>query len=238
MNNIIEVRAWLWRKLGIAAWRNGLPVGVDPYIDLHRLGVSPCTVFDIGANVGAAARWIAALWPDAAVYSFEPVKETFETLKREIDGRARIKPFPFALSDTVGEATISKDPTYSELSSLAHVHVQGSREEIRTTTLDQFVSDEGLNNVDLIKIDTEGHERSVLKGGERLFSVMPPSACIIEVGIEDQTRFVPFEDLRRWFGARGYRFAGLYDHIFDRSKGQVDRADALFIHSDWRKSVR
>jgi FkbM family methyltransferase len=76
----------------------------------------------------------------------------------------------FALSNASGNASLFKVSGNSGLNSLTkrrldHFDVQmNDIEEIRTITLDEYVSENNINNIDLLKIDVEGHELDVLNG--------------------------------------------------------------------------
>ena len=67
-------------------------------------------------------------------------------------------------------------------------------EDVATTTLDEYAGGAGLNDIALVKIDTEGHDLAVLRGAERLLAQQ-------RIGVAQ------FEYNSRWIGARSY----LYD---------------------------
>jgi FkbM family methyltransferase len=223
-----DVRLWLWRKFGLAVWRHALPFGADVYLDICRLGFNPAIIFDVGANVGQKSLYMLKLWPNADIHAFEPVSKTFQALRKNVAKRPQIHPWNIALSDSIGAAEIFLDTQYSELSSL-NKPGGATSEMIQLTTLAAFTKDHELDHVDLLKIDTEGHEESVLRGAGAMFETNPPSICVIEAGFNGAKPFVPADTLVKWFGDHGYRFAGSYDHGLN-SKGRfLERADLLFI---------
>jgi FkbM family methyltransferase len=222
-------RLWLWRKFGVAVWRGGLPFGADAYLDIDRLGFRPAVIFDVGANVGEKSLYMSNLWPDADIHAFEPVATTFQTLRSNVGTAPRIRPWNVALSDSVGQAEIFLDEQYSELSSMNATR-SGRSELINRTTLDAFASDRQIDRVDLLKIDTEGHEEAVLHGARGLFERIPPSICVVEGGFNEAAPFVPATTLFKWFDHHGYRFAGSYEHGVNFKGFFLERADLLFIH--------
>jgi tRNA1(Val) A37 N6-methylase TrmN6 len=64
----------------------GFPSGLDLAYDLKRIldGNQLQTVFDVGANVGQTALYFNKHFPNANIYSFEPVKGTFGTLESNV----------------------------------------------------------------------------------------------------------------------------------------------------------
>ena len=76
---------------------------------------------------------------------------------------------------------------------------------MKTSTLDQFASEQSIDRLDFIKIDVEGKEVDILEGGKKTFSHFTP-ALILEVGCEeDVDRIRIAELLRSW----GYGIVGI-----------------------------
>lgn len=130
-------------------------------------------IVDVGANAGLYTYHAVAVAPEVPTLALEPITELAEllcaNLKRNLRGAARVA--NVAASDTAGEAEFFVADS-DEVSSLRSDHVYeyegnaGARRLVRTATLDQLIPEHGLNDVDLIKIDVEGHELSVLRGAE------------------------------------------------------------------------
>lgn len=133
--------------------------------------------FDIGANVGEYSSRLASNLSHSRIYSFEPNPMTFQALKENLFGFKNVEIFNSALSDkeesmllfsynlnqTSGHASLDKR-VFSEL-----YHRDDLVEfQVRSVTLDEFSKEQDLHRIDFIKIDTEGHELEVLRGGLRL----------------------------------------------------------------------
>jgi|GEM_PF-5552666 len=67
--------------------------------------ISPNVIFDIGGNIGITAIWLAEKYPAARIYSFEPVAENFEILKKNVEPYSNINAYNFGL----GESTCTLD---------------------------------------------------------------------------------------------------------------------------------
>jgi FkbM family methyltransferase len=128
-------------------------------------------VFDVGANVGDYASIALDLWGDrVALTCFEPSPGTFALLEQNLAGRANVVLENVGLSDTEGELEFH---TGGPGSKMASVHERRSRadtadstttEQVQVRTLDSYCAEHGIGRIDLLKMDVEGHELSVLRG--------------------------------------------------------------------------
>ena len=150
------------------------------------------TFIDIGANTGIYSVLVATVNPRARVYAFEPVVDIFRALHVNVreNQLSNVVAFCEAVGERVGVIGINVPrstrifPTESSL-----------REEFRPdtytqltpcTTLERLVSDYGLAEIDLVKIDVEGVEYSVLNGSDRVLSqVRPMFICEVLHGVLD-----------------------------------------------------
>ncbi len=157
------------------------------------------TVFDVGANVGQFAGEIHAILPSAAIYSFEPLRDCYTQLVDTMKDVRSFRAFDFALGDETSQTTIhrSRFSPSSSLLAMGDVHKQAFpftnegwvSESTRIRRLD-VVADE-LNLVDniLIKIDVQGFEDRVIRGGWN--TVRRAKLLIVEVSFEISTKASP-----------------------------------------------
>jgi FkbM family methyltransferase len=126
---------------------------------------------DIGANIGYYSMLVAhASRRRASVHAFEPVDRNFAALNRnrDLNGLSSIiHTYRTAISGTVGEAEFRLPPgTNRGIGSLCPS--SGSAQtghRVKTTTIDYFAQEKGLDRVSCIKIDVEGAEALVISGG-------------------------------------------------------------------------
>ena len=141
-------------------------------------------ILDICANVGRVSLELAAMQSDAEIYSFEPVPETYRMMLRNLERNPelspRIHPNHLGLMDQEGEITFYV-PAASEAASAAPIEDQyylreanqgqaerGQhvvKEACPVTTLDAFIDKQDFSGIDFIKVDTEGAELKVFRGG-------------------------------------------------------------------------
>ncbi len=78
------------------------------------------------------------------------------------------------------------------------------QEDVVTTTLDDFVQRSGIERVDYLKLDVEGHELSALRGAERLLRERRIRALSFEFGgTQLDSRFF-FRDYWKLLASYGY----------------------------------
>jgi FkbM family methyltransferase len=137
---------------------------------------------DIGAHIGRHTIPIAKkIIPNGRVYAFEPLpscqKQLLKSIKNDSQKLTKIiTVYPNALSDYEGESdfTIVKDDlAYSGLIERKLDH-KSTTEKIKVTVkkLDNLVTD--IDNLKYIKIDAEGGEFNILKGGSKIISKFRP----------------------------------------------------------------
>jgi FkbM family methyltransferase len=153
----------------------------DPW-DLYHLRrlLGPGSVFfDIGANFGYYAVAVAtALDGRCRVYAFEPNPKTYARLVRHIEWNGledQVLPVALALSDHRGPATLIERPDNSGASRIGD---DAPGIAVDVTTLDAFCVEKGVERVDLIKIDVEGLEARVLRGGRHTITRLKPAIVI------------------------------------------------------------
>jgi FkbM family methyltransferase len=128
---------------------------------------------DVGANTGSFCL-LATRHPRLRVWAFEPVSDTFEVLRANIEANDlgdRVTPVRYALSDVEGQEDMLV-PLEARLRGLAFLDDRPAdmpcqKELVRVTTLDRFCAWTGLLRIHAIKIDVEGIEAKVLRGGEQ-----------------------------------------------------------------------
>jgi FkbM family methyltransferase len=134
-----------------------------------RLTDSAETAFDVGANIGYMSLVLAlAAGPRGRVCCFEPNPNILPVLHTNVAGWKRlpiasIEVMPVALSDRDGEALLGFSPGYEQNRGMASLEVQGNV-PVRLCRLDTLP----VGGAGLMKVDVEGHERSVFLGAGSL----------------------------------------------------------------------
>lgn len=131
-------------------------------------------VIDAGAHVGyftlIAARQVG---PTGKVYAFEPEPETYGLLLKniELNGYRNVVAVQNAVSSKKGSARLFKGILDSGTHSLYNQgEMRGASTVLKTTSLDEFIEEQGWPQVGLIKLDIEGSEWDALDGVKRLLN--------------------------------------------------------------------
>jgi FkbM family methyltransferase len=199
------------------------------------------TILDIGANEGSLAREkYAVIFPKATIHCFEPSPTVYPRLEKvAADSCGKIFAHNLAIGDVAGKLSFNSLPDLHQASSLLpatkltnSLYPQTSRVdcvEVSVKTLDDVV--EGLKPAILddllIKVDVQGFEERVIRGGQATFS--RARACILEVMVdqlyEGQSNF---RDIFLALDRLKFEFVGTFDQQCD-ADGHVIYFDAVFV---------
>lgn len=125
-------------------------------------------IVDAGANVGFYTLYGArAVGPKGRVYAFEPNPEVFELLKRNAaqNGFGWVFCHPSALSSEEGDVFLTVSSRKTSTAEILRIGKTSGGFEVKSTTLDSFVLKHGITQIDILKMDTEGAETDIVKGG-------------------------------------------------------------------------
>lgn len=147
-------------------------------------------ILDVGANTGVYALIAKTESPKAQVVAFEPSAKVFPKLEANINLNGMdIRCEKIALSNSDRTQTFydldSMDfPTSGSLSAAKEKFLRPGRTdileyEVQCVTLDSYISENGIENLDLIKIDVELHEPEVFEGFRDLQKFRP--AIVVEI---------------------------------------------------------
>jgi FkbM family methyltransferase len=172
------------------------------------------TAIDVGANIGSIALFLAAELPGGHVYAFEPSDPAFARLTRNIGLNQRLAPRITAIQSFVADSSRAQSDlvAYSSwpLSGAAgvddHPVHKGRPTATRggQVTLDEFVRSRGLASLDLIKIDTDGHEFAVLNGAHDVLTRQRPAVIFEACEYLMQPPHHTFEDFAALFARHAY----------------------------------
>jgi FkbM family methyltransferase len=134
-------------------------------------------VIDIGANMGVYALSMAkAIGPQGKLWAFEPASRTAALLAQSIgvNGFGHMVLEQAALSSVPGELPLRVNDN-CELNALSHdCSALGDTETVAVTTLDECREACAWQAIEFVKIDAEGEECHILRGGARFFQELSP----------------------------------------------------------------
>ncbi|MBI2645763.1 MAG: FkbM family methyltransferase [Deltaproteobacteria bacterium] len=193
--------------------------------------INPKVILDIGGNIGIAAVYFARRFPNAKIYSFEPVLENFEILQKNISSYPNITAFHVALGDKTIMASLfsSKDKTnHGGYSFFSRLNDAASSISVEVQHAGDFLEKNNIAEIDLIKIDAEGAEYKILTSLKR---DMVKKIKFIIGELHEQDDFETLAYLSQWFrigvvksliGPLGY-FTALKINLKDELPDQILR---------------
>lgn len=131
----------------------------------------PRTIIDFGANIGTASILLARQYPEAKIYSFEPVPELFELLKHNVSGFPNVIPIPFGVGAKTELRTFyhtAHPPSrtgsfYNDgMLSFGRLGPMGKVVQLKVVAVPEAMRQYGIEQADIIKVDTEGAEYEIL----------------------------------------------------------------------------
>jgi len=143
---------------------------------LRRLLQPGDRVIDIGANCGVYSLSMAhTIGAHGKVWAFEPASQTAELLRRGIAANdfKNVVLSASALADHPGTAQLALHANHEHNELVKDGDAQNC-ETVELTTLDLCIEHYGWMDIDFIKIDAEGAEEKLIKGGQEFFAKLSP----------------------------------------------------------------
>lgn len=209
---------------------------------IERLKIE--TIIDIGSNEGQFIIQCNDIVPGRQYFAFEPIKSCYKQLL-ENTKNINVKAYNLGLSDQTGEVEInvSNNAESSSILQMEDLHIESypeshfvKKETISLAKLDDVLAAAVIKKNILIKMDVQGYEKNVIKGGEK--TLADASALLVESVFEpfykDQWLF---DDLYAYFNDKGFKFMGFTDQFNSPKTGIPLYADSIFIKKELVQSI-
>jgi FkbM family methyltransferase len=177
----LDMLVLAYNEIGILKYENEVVSGehflINKILKKNLADISNPIIFDVGANIGKYSLMLVRGFPHAKIYAFEPNNNTFAQLVVNVGNSVNCV--------NVGMGEVEKTEkiiTYSNNLTSQHASIYGDvfrifhktddvmEFDFQMTTLDLFCERENVTGIDFLKIDTEGNELNVLKGGANMLS--------------------------------------------------------------------
>jgi len=203
------------------------------------------TIVDIGASGGVDSRWRDFTSMCTGIL-FEPDPREYDVLKKSSDNNLIV--LNTALSDSPGDIKFhlckkqQVSSVYQPNFEILDKYPDSSRFKvekiikIKADTLDNQLKKNKINEIDFIKIDTQGYELSILQGAD--FYMDKAIGLQIEVEFEQMYENQPlFADVDAFVRSKGFKLFDIKRYFWKRSikhsppseKGQLIFGDALYL---------
>ena len=162
--------------------------------EVNDMGIQPNAILDIGAHTGQFHNWAKEVWPDSAIFMIEanPLHESaLDRLSMMNGGNYLIA----ALGDEEREVTFytrsdkphTEGNSYYKEANYWDIPQLVQENKITLQKLDNIFEDDAV--FELIKIDTQGSELDILKGGREL--IRKASAVVLEISLIEYNEGAP-----------------------------------------------
>lgn len=188
-------------------------------------------ILDIGANIGLYSLAMAK-HTKGRVYAFEPNPKTSRLAQNHIERNnvENVELHKIGLSDEVTTATLHNATDDLGKASLRAQSSSKNDVEVEISTIDVFLKKQKIKSVDLIKIDVEGLEMAVIRGGwKTIESQLPHILFEATPDWMNENDFETFERLRKL----GYLAINIItqNFVFDLKRDCKGQQNLLLIHT-------
>ncbi len=215
------LRSWARRIVSRRLQLPEIPIALE---GLAERGFSPHLIFDVGAYRGDFARDALRVWPSARVACFEPLEKAAEQIEALRTSHPGIDLHRGVLgSEFRQEVEFNMAETASSV--LREHHAIHPVSKVTQWTIDSAVHDWYAGKApDLLKLDVQGFELHVLKGGTG--SLPRIGAILAEVNLLDIHQGAPLlDEIVGWLAAHGfvaYDICGVTRRPLDGALWQID----------------
>lgn len=191
-------------------------------------------VFDVGANTGQFGSQVKHWWSEAEVHSFEPIPDVAVELANTARRYRGWLTYPLGLAVEPGVYRMFRNDTTvcSSLKEMAELHRVTYPFSARTKEVDCVFDSldnyaDMIEGVALLKVDTQGSEMEVLKGGRSVLSRF--SAVMLEVSWQELYKGVPsFDDLNVFLEGFGFQHSYRADAMKHPETGVLLQSDEVW----------
>ncbi|MBQ6975152.1 MAG: FkbM family methyltransferase [Selenomonadaceae bacterium] len=159
----------------------------------------PKVIIDCGSNIGYSTLYFANTYPDAQIYAIEPEKINFKFLRYNTIFYDNIQ----LINSAVWGKETSVRLEETELGERGYMTDETSDDDpngIKTTTLGNLIYDNGINEIDLLKIDVVGAEKEIFgaEGVDDWLSKVKVLSLVIHDELKSGASFEVFKAISKY----------------------------------------
>lgn len=178
-------------------------------------------IVEVGAFDGHDTKKMVSQWPNGIIHAFEPVPEIYDRLVTNTSMLNNVHRYPVALSNHTGNAEfyVSEKPNKPGIASQAgslykpkeRLHhsplIFPRMTSVPTITLDQWADENGITTIDLLWLDTQGHELAILQAAPKMIEHI--KVVFAEVSFIESYEGQPlYKDVVAWMEQHGFEQIG------------------------------
>jgi len=216
------------------------------------LPIDDPVIFDVGANIGQTLKQFKDVWPESEIHCFEPIKEFYTELlenskkyddvschnhgfaDRDMDNATfyyhEVQPMLsgiYKLNPNSKDSVAINEPDLAGLEEGDFLKNSNQEIKVKLHKLDTFTRYWAIDNIDILKLDTQGSEAKILKGAKE--TLEKTSIVLTELNFYDlYTRNLSFYDIEQYLKPAGFK---LYDISYiskNPINGRTDWVDVIY----------
>lgn len=191
------------------------------------------SVIDVGVNTGQSIEIFLKISKDCSVIGFEPNPTLFRMLEKKYADNPNIRLNKLGISDKKGtkffhENVMHSTSSFEELNfnsdylskkakilGVKKEDIISKSYEVETTTLYDHINANCIHDIDILKIDTEGHEYHCLQG--LFLGTLKVEVRYIQIEEHHDDMYLKkksFKDIKDLLNKNGYKLEAKIEHGF------------------------
>jgi len=198
---------------------------------MQRLGFNPAVVIDVGAYIGEWARDLKRIFPGARILMVEPQPSHLDRLRAVAAAFNGVELAPVLLG-----AQERGSVPFHMCESASSVLMESARPTVVSTisvpmtTLDKVTANTVFVRPDFIKLDVQGYELEVLRGGE--LALASAEAVLMEVNLLGILDGAPlFHEATQFMRERGFQVYDICTFFRRPYDGALWQVEVIFVRS-------
>ncbi len=199
-------------------------------------------IFDVGGYDGKTSlKYNQYLNNNCEIYTFEPFQESFQILKKNISSNKNIKGFNFAVGNQDGEKDFYIN-NFSATNSFLPPSPEGIKEwgeglyeaqklvKVPTVTIDSFVRENNINQIDILKMDTQGTEHLIMEGAKETIAKGKIKVIFTElIVVPTYKNQLALDEMLEVYRRFGFELYTLFN--YSNSEGKLRYMDGVFFYN-------
>ena len=195
-------------------------------------------IFDVGAHTGESITRFRRIYPNCEIHSFEPQQRSFEKLNQFNNSNTKINNFALGEKKETKNFYIHSNDSTSSFYKFSSENINEKNnyiEKVKIETLDEYVRQNQIDFIDILKIDVQGYEDQVLKGG---INTIKNKIKIIEleiIFIDYYEKKTCFSDIENILKPLDFELHTISSPVLNDATDQLKWLDAIYISKKFFK---
>ena len=218
-----------------------------------KISINPI-ILDVGGNKGQSIEKYLKIFDKPIIHSFEPIKTEFDYMFNKFKNYKNIFLNNFALGDkteerefnvtaNTGNSSFNKINLGTDWLKVRSKQYNTSQEgyvtsiqKVNVKKLDDYLKDNNISVIDLVKIDTQGYEDKVLEGSLNSIKQNKIKAIVTEIMFDNvYSKYFSFNDIEKFIIPHNFRMVGIDLNNNNLFSGLVFFADVYYFNKLYHK---